>query len=77
MEEEYRKQVSEFLETISKRCSEIMNHKGMLTNMDVMRIVYEELSIPLVPEDFEKYGYSWQMEPAIIDNGHVALRIEP
>lgn len=76
MEEEYSKQVSEFLETISKRCSEIINHNGMLTNMDVIRIIYEELRIPLVPEDFEKYGYSWSTKPAIIDNGHVTLRIE-
>ena len=77
MEEEYKKQVSEYLETISKRCSEIMKYKGILTNMDVIRIVYEELRIPLVPEDFEKYGYFWSMKPAIVENGHVALRIEP
>lgn len=77
MEEKYNKQVSEFFETINKRCFEIMNRDGMLTKMDVLRIIYEELRIPLVPEDFEKCGYSWSIEPVTIDNGHVTLGIEP
>ena len=77
MEEEFCQKLSEFAEIIDKRCTEVLNRCGILTNHDVIQIIYEELRIPLVPEDFEKYGYSWEMKPAIVDNGHAILRIEP
>lgn len=77
MEEEFSQKLSEFAEIIDKRCTEVLNRHGILTNHDVIRIIYEELRIPLIPEDFEKYGYSWEMKPAIIDDGCIKLGIEP
>lgn len=77
MEEEFRQKLSEFTEIIDKRCTEVLNRCGILTNRDVIRIIYEELRIPLVPEDFEKYGYSWEMKPAIVDDECIKLGIEP
>ena len=77
MQEELCQKLSEFTEVINKRCTEVLNRDGILTNHDVIQIIYEELRIPLIPEDFEKYGYSWEMKPAIINDGCIKLRIEP
>lgn len=77
MEKEFQKEWSEYMERVNKRCTEISNRHGILTNYDVMRIIYEEFRIQLVPEDFEKCGYSWEMKPAIIDDGCIKLRTEP